>query len=108
MLGIATAIFAAGGPEANAAPAGRGFKGLGVNHVSYLCPDYTKARDFYSSTFGMQAQCESSAGRERLQRGRQRSKSRASCSSARAGRAWARAARRGLDAGRRGRDTLRF
>src|SRR5438477_11800271 len=54
MLGIATAIFAAGGPEANAAPAGRGFKGLGVNHVSYLCPDYTTARDLYSSTFGMQ------------------------------------------------------
>src|SRR5258708_14595831 len=54
MLGIASGIFAAGGPEANAAPAGRGFKALGINHVSYLCPAYTKARDFYSSTFGMQ------------------------------------------------------
>jgi hypothetical protein len=53
MMGIATAIYAAGGPEANAAPAGRGFKALGINHVSYMCPDYTKARDFYSSMFGM-------------------------------------------------------
>src|SRR2546423_489379 len=44
MLGIATAIYAAGGAQANAAPSGRGLKGLGVNHVSYLCPDYTKAR----------------------------------------------------------------
>jgi catechol 2,3-dioxygenase-like lactoylglutathione lyase family enzyme len=54
MLGIATAIYAAGGPEANAAPAGRGFKGLGVNHISYSCPDYRQARDFYSSVLGME------------------------------------------------------
>src|SRR4029077_10491712 len=70
-LGIAAAVFAAGppanaapagpglkgggaDPQANAAPAGRGLKGLGINHISYQCPDYKKARDWYSSMFGMQ------------------------------------------------------
>jgi len=66
MLGIATAIYAAGGPEANAAPAGRGLKGLGVNHVSYLCPDYRKARDFYSSMFGMRVTNDKGMGRANL------------------------------------------
>ncbi len=45
-VGIAAAVYAAGGAEANAAPAS-GFTGIGVNHISYSCPDYTKARDFY-------------------------------------------------------------
>jgi catechol 2,3-dioxygenase-like lactoylglutathione lyase family enzyme len=66
MLGIAAAITAAGGAEANAAPAGRGFKGLGVNHISYVCPDYTKARDFYSSMFGMQVVNDKGKGRANL------------------------------------------
>ena len=66
MMGIATAIYAAGGPEANAAPAGRGFKALGINHVSYMCPDYTKARDFYSSMFGMKVTNDKGMGRANL------------------------------------------
>ena len=66
MLGIAAAITAAGGPEANAAPAGSTFKALGVNHISYLCPDYTKARDFYASMFGMQVVNDKGKGRANL------------------------------------------
>ena len=27
---------------------------LGVNHLSYRCPDYVKARDWYASVLGMQ------------------------------------------------------
>jgi len=27
---------------------------LGINHLSYSCPDYTKARDFYTSVFGLE------------------------------------------------------
>jgi len=65
-LGIATAIYAAGGAEANAAPAGRGFTMLGVNHISYSCPDYRKARDFYSSVFGMQVVNDKAMGRANL------------------------------------------
>jgi Glyoxalase/Bleomycin resistance protein/Dioxygenase superfamily len=65
-LGIATAIYAAGGAKANAAPDGRGFKALGINHVSYLCPDYRKARDFYSSMFGMQVLNDKGKGRANL------------------------------------------
>ena len=66
ILGIATAIYAAGGPRANAAPDGRGFKALGINHVSYQCPDYRKARDFYASMFGMQVLNDKGKGRANL------------------------------------------
>jgi len=44
---------AAAGPAAAAAPQ-RGFKMLGVNHLTYDCPDYRQARDFYTSVFGLQ------------------------------------------------------
>jgi catechol 2,3-dioxygenase-like lactoylglutathione lyase family enzyme len=64
-LGIAAAVFAAG-PEANAAPAGRGLKGLGINHISYQCPDYKKARDWYSSMFGMQVTNDKGTNRANL------------------------------------------
>jgi catechol 2,3-dioxygenase-like lactoylglutathione lyase family enzyme len=50
---IAAATFGAGEEAANAAPAD-GFKTVGVNHISYACPDYTKARDFYSMLMGME------------------------------------------------------
>jgi catechol 2,3-dioxygenase-like lactoylglutathione lyase family enzyme len=50
-VAIATTVYAAGG-AAKAAPA-RGLKMLGVNHISYACPDYRKARDFYSTVVGM-------------------------------------------------------
>jgi len=50
-VALAATVHAAG-DAANAQPT-RGLKVLGVNHISYRCPDYTKARDFYSSVFGM-------------------------------------------------------
>ena len=51
-VALAAIVYAAGA-EANAAPPG-GLKMLGVNHISYTCPDYRKARDFYSSVLGME------------------------------------------------------
>lgn len=51
-VALAAIVYAAGA-EANAAPPG-GLKMLGVNHISYACPDYRKARDFYSSVLGME------------------------------------------------------
>src|SRR5215470_17182266 len=44
--------FAAGETAANAAPANT-FKTIAVNHISYTCPDYTIARDFYQHLMGM-------------------------------------------------------
>lgn len=53
-VALAAAVYAAGGADANAAPQASGLKMLGVNHISYSCPDYRKARDFYSSVLGME------------------------------------------------------
>jgi catechol 2,3-dioxygenase-like lactoylglutathione lyase family enzyme len=50
-VALAAVVYASG--EAANAQAARGFKVLGINHVSYRCPDYIKARDFYSSALGM-------------------------------------------------------
>ena len=52
-VALAAIVCAAGGAEANAAPSS-GLKMLGINHISYACPDYRKARDFYSSVLGME------------------------------------------------------
>ena len=52
-VALAALVYAAGGAEANAAPP-NGLKMLGINHISYACPDYRKARDFYSSVLGME------------------------------------------------------
>jgi hypothetical protein len=52
-VALAAIVYAAGGAEANAAPPS-GLKMLGINHISYACPDYRKARDFYSSVLGME------------------------------------------------------
>ena len=49
---LAAATFAAGEQAANAAPS-KGFKTINVNHISYSCPDYTIARDFYQHLMGM-------------------------------------------------------
>jgi len=49
---VAAATFAAGETAAHAAPAS-GFKTIAVNHISYRCPDYTIARDFYQHLMGM-------------------------------------------------------
>src|SRR4029450_11103488 len=52
-VALAAIVYAAGGAETNAATSG-GLKMLGINHISYACPDYRKARDFYSSVLGME------------------------------------------------------
>jgi len=49
---IAAATWAGGEAAANAAPSS-GFKTIAVNHISYECPDYTIARDFYQHLMGM-------------------------------------------------------
>ena len=52
-VALAALVYASG--EAANAQAPRGFKVLGINHISYQCPDYAKARDWYASVLGMQA-----------------------------------------------------
>ena len=63
-MALAFTVYAAG-DAANAAPA-RGLQGIGVNHISYNCPDYTKARDFYTSVFGMGVVNDAGKGRANL------------------------------------------
>src|SRR4029077_10016161 len=46
-VAIAAVVYGYGN-AAKAAPA-KGLKMLGVNHISYSCDDYAKARDWYSS-----------------------------------------------------------
>jgi len=62
-LALAVAVSAAGEAAANAAPA-QGFKLIGINHISYACPDYRKARDFYTSILGMENLARADNGRE--------------------------------------------
>jgi catechol 2,3-dioxygenase-like lactoylglutathione lyase family enzyme len=64
-MAIATAVLAGGGAAANAAPQ-RGLTMLGVNHLSYVCPDYRQARDFYRDVFGMQVLNDKAMGRANL------------------------------------------
>jgi catechol 2,3-dioxygenase-like lactoylglutathione lyase family enzyme len=52
-LALAATVYTVGESAANAAPA-QGFKPIAINHISYACADYRKARDFYSSVFGME------------------------------------------------------
>jgi catechol 2,3-dioxygenase-like lactoylglutathione lyase family enzyme len=51
-VALAAMVYGAG-EAANAQNAGRGLKVLGINHVSYTCPDYAKARDWYNRVLGM-------------------------------------------------------
>src|SRR5258708_28588389 len=51
-VALATTVYAAG--DAANAQAARGFKVIGVNHLSYTCPDYTRARDFQINVFGLE------------------------------------------------------
>jgi catechol 2,3-dioxygenase-like lactoylglutathione lyase family enzyme len=51
-VALAATVYAAG--DAAKAQAPRGFKMLGINHISYSCPDYTKVRDWYASFLGME------------------------------------------------------
>jgi catechol 2,3-dioxygenase-like lactoylglutathione lyase family enzyme len=49
--GLALAATAASAEQASAA--GKGFKAVTVNHISYQVADYRKTRDFYSNLLGM-------------------------------------------------------
>ena len=46
-VALAATVYAAG--DAANAQAPRGLKMIGINHLSYACPDYAKARDWYAS-----------------------------------------------------------
>lgn len=62
-VALAAVVYAAGETAANAAPA-QGFKAIAINHISYACPDYRKARDFYASVFGMTLVPQSDNGKQ--------------------------------------------
>jgi catechol 2,3-dioxygenase-like lactoylglutathione lyase family enzyme len=51
-VALAAAVYGTGGNAAQA-QATRGFKVIGVNHISYTCPDYAEARDWYASVLNM-------------------------------------------------------
>ena len=53
-VALAAAVYGAG--DAAQAQAQRGFKIIGINHFSYTCPDYTKARDWYASVLNMKSE----------------------------------------------------
>jgi catechol 2,3-dioxygenase-like lactoylglutathione lyase family enzyme len=53
-VALAAAVYGAG--EAAQAQAQRGFKIIGINHMSYTCPDYLKARDWYASVLNMKSE----------------------------------------------------
>ena len=50
-IALAATVYAAG--DAAHAQTSTGFKVLGINHFSYTCPDYTRARDFFITVFGL-------------------------------------------------------
>jgi catechol 2,3-dioxygenase-like lactoylglutathione lyase family enzyme len=50
-VALAATVYAAG-DAARAETSG--LKVIGINHISYACPDYAKARDWYSSVLGME------------------------------------------------------
>ena len=52
-VALAATVYAAD-DAAEAQPA-RGFKVLGVNHISYTCPDYARARDFFINVFSLES-----------------------------------------------------
>ena len=50
-VALAATVYAVG--DAANAQTTSGFQTIGINHISYTCPDYAKARDFYTSVFGL-------------------------------------------------------
>ena len=50
-VALAAAVY--GACDAAQAQAPRGFNVIGVNHISYTCPDYARARDWYASVLNM-------------------------------------------------------
>ena|SRR2546427_9540497 len=61
-VALAATVYAAGDTAMAQAP--RSFKMIGINHISYTCPDYAKVRDWYVSVLGM----ESTPGKDNGQR----------------------------------------
>jgi len=53
ILAFTATAAAATGASSAAASEGKGFKAIGVNHISYQVADYAKTRDFYADLFGM-------------------------------------------------------
>jgi hypothetical protein len=53
-VALAAVVYGAG--DAAQAQAQRGFKIIGINHMSYTCPDYAKARDWYASVLNMKSE----------------------------------------------------
>lgn len=49
-IAVAAAAVGAATP---AAAEGKGFQAVAVNHISYVCADYAKTRDFYADLLGM-------------------------------------------------------
>ena len=47
------AAAAVAGATSPAVAEGKGFQAVAVNHISYVCADYTKTRDFYADLLGM-------------------------------------------------------
>ncbi len=52
-LALAATAASAVGVTPTAAADGKGFKAIGVNHISYEVADYAKIRDFYADLLGM-------------------------------------------------------
>ena len=59
------ATVCAAGSAAQAAPT-QGFKILGINHLSYACPDYRIARDWYAKIFNTKVYNDKGTGRANL------------------------------------------
>jgi hypothetical protein len=52
---VAIAAVVCGAGDATNAQTARGFEMIGINHISYSCPDYAKARNFYTAVLGMES-----------------------------------------------------
>ena len=50
---LALAAAATSAPGISAAADGKGFKTIGINHISYVVADFKKTRDFYTNLMGM-------------------------------------------------------
>jgi hypothetical protein len=50
---LALAAAATAAPGISAAADGKGFKTIGINHISYVVADFKKTRDFYTDLMGM-------------------------------------------------------
>jgi hypothetical protein len=61
-VALAATVYAVGDTARAETPSG--LKMIGINHISYTCPDYTKVRDWYVSALGM----ESAPGKDNGQR----------------------------------------